>query len=567
MAQGYWARLQRDRITRRRLLQGTALGAAGAAGAWALAACGGGGEEGGATPGASPTGAVETPKYGGRYLLGTDVNIDTLDPHISIAGGVGYFPRIYNVLVAQSAVNPDFFFFDLAESYEHPDDTTYIFKIRPGVKIAPNNLGISERDMDAEDAYVSFERIKNLEQANAAVFVNDWFASHEASENNTIYTVKTPKPYAWFLMRMSFFINTIPPRELIQDNPDRMKQVAVGGGPYFVTSYVEGQNLNLDKNPNYYRTDENNNNAKLPYIDGIDVRIIPDRAALRTAFLSKQSYQYGAENRAEAEQLLNQNSQLWQGEPQPVFTFISFTMNVTRKPWDDPRVRKAAMYAINRQQYIDIVYKGDAKPNGLVHWPTGAYALSEDELNELQPYDPERSKQLIQEAGYQLPLKIKVMYPANSTIEEHNAHLPIFLEQMRAAGFEVEQDPQDFGTWLNNYTDKNYDASLALNQVYETPEIPLDFHHSRGPAGDNIYATGLQDPEVDKAIEDAKSITDPEELVKAIHDVQKLIYEKGPMFLPIVSPFSRTLYWNFVKNVPQGLGATGLLINTTWLDL
>lgn len=308
MAQGYWARLQRDRITRRRLLQGTALGAAGAAGAWALAACGGGGEEGGATPGASPTGAVETPKYGGRYLLGTDVNIDTLDPHISIAGGVGYFPRIYNVLVAQSAVNPDFFFFDLAESYEHPDDTTYIFKIRPGVKIAPNNLGIPERDMDAEDAYVSFERIKNLEQANAAVFVNDWFASHEASENNTIYTVKTPKPYAWFLMRMGFFFNTIPPRELIQDNPDRMKQVAVGGGPYFVTSYVEGQNLNLDKNPNYYRTDENNNNAKLPYIDGIDVRIIPDRAALRTAFLSKQSYQYGAENRAEAEQLLNQNS-------------------------------------------------------------------------------------------------------------------------------------------------------------------------------------------------------------------------------------------------------------------
>jgi peptide/nickel transport system substrate-binding protein len=242
-------------------------------------------------------------------------------------------------------------------------------------------------------------------------------------------------------------------------------------------------------------------------------------------------------------------------------------MNVTRKPWDDPRIRKAAMYAINRQDYIERVYQGDARPNGLIHWGLGDFALPEEELEQLQPYDPERSKQLIREAGYELPLRIKVMFPANSTIEEHNQHLPIFLEQMEAAGFQVEQDAQDFGTWLDNYRDKNYDASLALNQVYETPEIVIGFQHSKGPAGSEIYSNGLQDPEVDAAIDRTKEILDQDELVQALHDVQRLIYEKGPTFLPIVSPLTRTLYWNFVKDVPQGLGSAGLFVNTWWLDL
>ncbi len=77
------------------------------------------------------------------------------------------------------------------------------------------------------------------------------------------------------------------------------------------------------------------------------------------------------------------------------------------------------MHAINRQQYIDLVYGGDAQANGLVHWPQGAYALPPEELDELQSFDPDLSQQLIQEAGFDLPLDITVMFPANSTIEEH----------------------------------------------------------------------------------------------------------------------------------------------------
>jgi len=559
----YWQQFERQRISRRRLMAATG---AGATGLVVVAACGKKSGTGGkTTPGQTPSG---TPKAGGRYLEATDVNIDTLDPHLSVAGGPGWLIRTYNTLVNQSKTKPEFILHDLAEKYEVPSSTEWIFHIRPGVKIAPNDLGI-DRDMDAQDVFVAYERIKGLPQANACVFVCKQFVSHEATDPQT-YKVSTPKPYTWFLLNLGTYYNTIPPRELIQDNPDRMKNAAYGGGYFFVPNggYVEGQTLTLEKNSNYYGKDENNNNAQLPYVDGHDVKIIPDRSARQAAFLSKQSYQYGAENKAEADDLLGRNSDLYQANTSPTNTFISVTMNVKRPPFDDPKIRKAVMHALNRQQYIDLVYKGDAKPDGLVHWSAGPYPLPPEELDQLQKFDPEQSKQLIKDAGHDLPLKIKCMFPGSSTIEEHLTHLPIFLEQMRAAGFDVEQDAQDFVTWLGNYRDKNYDISLALNQIYETPENPLDFQHSKGPAGSDIYSNGLQDPEVDAAIEATKSITDPEELIKAVQDVQRLIYDKVPVFLPLVTPFTRTLYWNFVKNVPVGLGNTGLQVaRSVWLDL
>src|SRR3990170_2697592 len=150
----YWQRFERQRISRRRLLAAAGTGAAGLA---VFAACNDKETAGGPT---GTPGAGGVAKNGGRYQLATDVNVDSLDPHISIAGGPGYFPRVYNVPVKQSTTQNDFIFYDLAESYEAPEPggLEWIFTIRPGVTIAPNSFGIPERELDAEDAHVSFQR-------------------------------------------------------------------------------------------------------------------------------------------------------------------------------------------------------------------------------------------------------------------------------------------------------------------------------------------------------------------------------------------------------------------------
>ena len=558
---GYWNRFQHQRISRRRMLATTGAGAAGLA---IAAACGGDTD----TEAQPTTAAPGVPKYGGRFKNGTSAVIDTLDPHLSIAAGTAYFPRIYNLLVARSPVDPEFFYYDLATKFEQPDETTWVFSLRPGVKIAPNELGVPERDMDAFDLVESFERIKSLDQATAAGFVKNWFASHEASADGMTYTITTPSPYAWFFFNLGAFTSMTPPRELIAGDVERLRTSGVGGGAFSVEpgGYTEGESLVMNKNPNYYRTDPTNNDAQLPYIDGMDLSIIPDRAGLRAAFLSAQTHTYMPESGAEAEELTS-GYDVYVASQEPVFWFVSVTMNVEEPPFDNPDVRRAVMHSINRQQYIELIYGGDAQANGLVHWPTGAFALPPEELDELQKFDPELSQQLLRQAGFDLPLKVKVMFPSGIELQELDSHIPIFLEHMRVAGFEVEQDPLDLGTWIDRYTNKDYSMSLSLNQIYETPETPLNFHHSRGPLGDNIYATGLQDPEIDAEIDRVKTITDPEELVEAVHDVQRTIYAAGPMFLPIVSAFNLDLFWNFVKNYPANIGQTQRLINDWWLDL
>ncbi|HWO94609.1 MAG TPA: ABC transporter substrate-binding protein, partial [Dehalococcoidia bacterium] len=419
MQSEYWRAFQR-RATRRRVLRGTAIGAAGIAGTVTLGACGDDDDDdepsngGEASPAATSTGggAAEGARPGGRFQYGSNVEFDTFDPHLSIAASTAFFPKVYNLVAHQSAVDPSFMLFDLSESVEQIDDLTYTFKIRPGVKIAPNDLGAPERDLDANDALVSFQRIQAEPRANAGAFVKQRVASFEAPDPTT-FTVRTNEPYAWFFNGIGSFVATVVPRELIEGDLGQLRTRGAGGGAYRLTNFTEGEGATLERNPNYYR-------KPLPYIDGYDIKVIPDRAARRVAFLDRQTYFYQAENVAEAEDLQNQGDFVLVQEP--YFTFYSFTMNAERDPWQDARIRRAAHRAINRQQFADVLQPGNGRPNGLVHWPTGPYALSEDELAELQPHDPDEARRLLEEAGYPDGITIRLMYPSGLEIPNY---LPI----------------------------------------------------------------------------------------------------------------------------------------------
>ena len=577
MADSYWDKVTTQRISRRRMLQSTGVAGAAASAVW-LVGCGGGGS-GNKTPAATTAGQTAQPTTapktngpdvlneknpgvaGGRYLVSNTASFDTFDPHLGIASSTAYFPRLYNVLVQQSPTRPEFTAFDLAESFETPDPLTWNFKIRKGVKVAQNTIGVPERDLNGDDVVATFERIKNEPKANNGAFVKQNVTSVTTSGDTV--TIKTKDPYAWFLNRVGLFVNTIPPKELLADQAsiDKMRTKSAGGGPFVLTSSTEGEGATLERNKNYFGKDAKNNNAQLPYIDGFDIKLITDRAAERAAFLNEQLLSYQPANKGEADDLAK-NSLFYQ-DKNPSFTFIALTMHPEKDPFKDNRVRKAFAMAINREEYVQRVYQGDAKPNGLVHWPLGSYAFSGDELKKRQPFDLAEAKKLVDAVG---GIKVKLMYPAASNIEEHDKHLPIFLEQMKNAGIVLEQDPQDFPTWLENYRTLNYTLSLSLNQVYETPEVPLDFHSKGGPLTDRSYNVGLNLPEIDAAIENTKKQTEFEARKKAVLDVQDLIYSKDPAFLPFVSPVTYVAYNKKVRNLPAGIGSTAGLLNTAWIE-
>ena len=552
-SRSYWQRFERARISRRRILGAAGVGAASVA---VLAACGGGGGGDGDENGEGNGDAVA----GGVLRLSVTADWGTIDPVTSVGSSPGLSARTYNVLLDRSRRDNTVFFNDLAEKFEQPDEETYVFTMRQGVKIAPNDLGIEERDMDELDAVRWMERLDQDENAVGRAFTEPWVDSFEAPEAG-IFQIKTNGPYTYFLARIGSPLGgTIPPREFFEQEIS-LEQQGVGGGPFVLRpgSFAENGRATVDRNPNYYQ-------APLPYIDSIEWTQILERQPRRTAFIDGQIDVYAAENREEMEGIRTQLPDVMVVED-PIDTYIAFNMKPTVAPWDDPLVRRAAMLALNRQEYADRIFgEGGAKPNGLVHWPLGDFALPPEELETLQPFDPTESRRLLEEAGHELPLKVKVMWPANSDIEFHKDHLEIWLLQMEAAGFEIDEDVPDFGTWLTRYQNLDYDASLALNQIYETPEIDLDWHSSEGPQGDGNFGVGIGAvvDGIDEAILASKGVTDPEEQVEAIRDVQRTIYEAAPSFLPIVSWVQFTMRQSYVKGVRDGLGATGLYFTPQW---
>ncbi len=507
--------------------------------------------------------AKNPPVSGGRFLAGVPGTFDSFDPHLSVAVAVPFMPRIYNTLVNQSATRPEFTYFDLAQSMENPDELTWVFKVRPGVRIGPNDLGVPERDLDAQDVVATYDRIKASPTATNGAFVKE-FVDSVVGSGDTV-TIKTTKPYAWFLSRSGNFANLIPPRELLADDAmlAKIRTKSAGGGPYRLVSSTEGDGAVLDRNPSYYRRDEANGNAALPYFDGFDIRIFTDRTAWRTAFQSEQLHLYIADSKEEGDSLAGDAGTFVQKAPQ--FSFVPITMNPEKPPFNDPRARRAVSRAINRQDIIDVVYRGDAKPNGLVHWPCGigTYAFDAGELNDLQPYDVADAKALVEALG---GLKITVTYPTGAPIAQHDRQVPIILQQLRDAGIEVREDALPLPTWLDHYRSKDYTITIALTQNIESPELPLNWHTANGPAGDRAYGVGLGDPEIEAALTKTKTTLDFQARVQAVRDAQKLIYTKDPTFLPLVCGYSYTAYSSRVRNIPDGLGSTSNLLNTMWME-
>lgn len=569
MSSSYWDRISARRVSRRRILQAAGAGAI-TAGAAYVVGCGGGRRPAVATPGLPPQSAdpskpdilnpLDPARSGGRYRVSLAEPFDTFDPHLGVAGSTDFFPRLYNSLVNQSPTRPEFFYFDLAESYENPDPVTWLFSLRPGVRVGANDLGVEPRDMDGEDVAATFARIRDDARTNNGAFARQYVQS--VTSSGATVTIKTTRPYAWFLSRVGSYFNTIPPRELLASAAalESMRDRSAGAGPYVLIESSEGEGARMERNASYYRRDDATD-AQLPFIDGIDAKIIMDRAAARTAFQSGQIDSYYPEGKAEANEL-SQSASVFM-EQQPGATFISPVMNVERPPFNDPRARRALALAVNRSQYVDVVYGGDARPNGLVHWTLGSYAFEGDELEERQPFNLEESRALVEAVG---GLKTKFAYPASVALDQHESHLAVFTQQMSQAGIELDEEPAELNVWLDRYVQRDYVLTLALNQVYETPEFPLDFHRSGGPLGDGSYSNGLGDPEVDAAIDVTKELLDLDERRSAVRSAQDVIWSKEPGYLPLVTPYRYRAHNTRLHNLPSGIGTSSLWLTTMWLD-
>jgi peptide/nickel transport system substrate-binding protein len=525
----YWTRqLESGRITRRRFVGGAALAGVGAA-SLGLVGCGDDDSTAPSTattaPGASATVAkTETPKKGGSYTTAFVGPFAGADPHNSVYGGAGVVPVVYNYLLRNyEAYAPDKGnTYDLAESHKLQDDkVTVVFKIRDGVKISPNSVGVPERALDSDDVLKSWQRIGDAKSgSNGYGFASKWVDKMDAPDASTFRMV-LKSPYAWTDAQVGNNLQgAIVPKERLAAAD--LKAKPVGAGPFMVDNLTEGAQAAMVRNPNYYKTGQ-------PYLDKYTIRAFADQATWLTAFSSGQVDFYSALNQDEAKQI-ESNQKGVRHEKRPSVGFNSFWMNTKQAPWTDPRVRQAVNLATNRDEYIQIDGHGAGEPAGPVQYCYTGYALTKEELSKVQAFNVAEAKKLFDAAGVK---EFSFSHPTGGSAANY---VPIFVRHMQAAGVTAKPLPLDPGTWVAGYYTSKLGASLSLNQAYNTPDNAMSWYTTEGITGNHNYDTGFSDPAVDAAILKAAGTLDVNARKAAYQEAQRLVLSKSPAFFNFYGP-------------------------------
>ena len=322
---------------------------------------------------------VEKPQYGGTLTIGRSEKglCPTADPYFS-HGCVLYIMSqgvLEKLSIGDWGIDRDIFDFSgfstplstlrgaLAESWDISEDgLTYTFHIRKGVHWH-DKPPVNGREMTAYDVEYTFQRNLAMGEFSEAeptpgLGYDGWDAipieSITATDKSTVvFKLKQPDPRALRSI-IDPVVHIIVPREVIEEYGDMKDwRNVVGTGPWMLTDLVEGSSLTLTKNPNYWSDDEKYPGNRLPYVDELRVKVMPEPAtriaALRTGKIdyagAPLSYPPALNSIDKVESLQRTNPEIviWE---HMVRTNYSFGMNTERAPFDDIRVRKAMQMAL-----------------------------------------------------------------------------------------------------------------------------------------------------------------------------------------------------------------------------
>jgi peptide/nickel transport system substrate-binding protein len=333
----------------------------------------------------------------------------------------------------------------LAERWEQPDDTTYIFYLRQGVKWH-NKPPLNGRELVAEDVKFTYERFLK-EPANPLRFTLESIDRIEVVDR---YTVKfiLKEPFVWLVNVLANPYSTwIIAPEVVQQFGDLKKpESIIGTGPFLLERYEPNVKTVFKRNPDYFLKDQ-------PYVDGVEWLALEDPstglAMYRTGQIDCGPAPWWSVRQQDLEALKKSHPNLVYQDFLSNVTSSVIYMRTDMPPFNDVRVRRAISMAIDRQGIIEGVYmRGEPTPaiaRGATEW-----SLPIDQLGEGARYyqhDPKDARRLLAEAGFAKGLKTPI-----STTGGYGPDLPdavqLVQRNLKDIGIEAEMKLQEYGAYM-----------------------------------------------------------------------------------------------------------------------
>ena len=484
MAEGYWGKYWRRRVSRRRVLAGSAAAAAGAAGLVAVG-CGDDDDdepepaataaateaaadepdeaaatEAAATEAATQAAATEAatqaaatgPRSGGTMQVQRAFSDTGYDPAITITG-YQWAAITYNHLLGYSLIE-DEAWGDAAQSWEQPDPLTIVFNLEPNLRFNPEAAG--GRPITSQDIAYSFARLPAAftdlaSEVNPLQFA---FMAGFDMPDATTFGLQMRYPWVSAIPSLGSTSLGIVAPEVVEANGGNLTQtVNAGGGAYmFESRGLDGFNSYM-RNPNYagHTTARGRFTKDPPYIDRWEDAHITDPASAEARFLAGDADiltgVVGGIDAIKADQLRGEDGvNIISG---PTNTHLVMALDALK--WARfPQLREALSLSIDWDGYIDVVLDG----NGIRGAPVGPRfpaVLSQDEIRQLQQFDPERARQLWEAGGGD------VVFPDGlttllATFTDTRGTQFVAQSIEENLGVRVKLEPVDFATYVSSLT-------------------------------------------------------------------------------------------------------------------
>jgi peptide/nickel transport system substrate-binding protein len=396
----------------------------------------------------------------------------------------------------------------LAESWtESPDGLMYEFKLRPGLHFHNGD------PCTAEDVKYSFERYKGT----GAKELRDNVQRLEVVDPLTV-RFHLQEPWPDF---MTFYGTTataagvvVPKQYLEQVGEDGFKKHPIGLGPYKFVSHTLGVEVVLEAYEGHWR--------QVPHVKRLIMKGVPE-GTTRLAMLKKGEADIAFTMDGPVAEEVRRDPRLTLVDTRPPGIFwIEFTEQWDPKSvWADRRVRLAVNYALDRQAINEAACLGYCPPTGVMIPRVLDYALPV----EPPPYDPQRARQLLAEAGYPNGFDAGELVPIPPFFVVAEA----VVNDLNAVGIRVKMRPMERAAFYAAWREKKL-RGLVLTAAGSSGNAATrveTFIHSKG-----AYAYGGY-PDLDALYQQQARERDSTTREALLHRIQQLTVERV-MFAPIV---------------------------------
>lgn len=396
----------------------------------------------------------------------------------------------------------------LAEKWEQLDELSWKVTLR---KDAVFHNGEA---VNAEAVKFSFERIMSSELQSPHKGRLSAFTAIEIIDDHT-FVIRTEAPYAPGLYMLGYYLPIVPPKYVQEVGDAGYNANPVGSGPYKLARWMRGDSVVLERFEQYY--------GPKPAYSTVIFKAVPEEASRIAALMTGEAHVISGVPVHQRKRIV-ESGRAYLTPQMGVMPYLG--LQTYKEPYNDVRVRQAVNYAVNRELINKALFNGEAI---LCAGPISPRTFGANPNLKPYPYDPEKAKALLKEAGYPDGFEARLAYPTYMTQIQEQAE--IIAADLGKVGIRVTLEPFERAVMWEKY--KAGEHMMFIYWWDDAPE-PDRYMYALFHSKSRDYYSSY--PEVDALLDKGRTILDRDERATVYHEIDRILYEEAPWIYMYIVP-------------------------------